>query len=72
MDDPQLARLDILVHLYSQIGILDSGHHRRHQRSGPCRPSEAPGNGRLGAWAIIDRSGALARAIYEEGLDADE
>jgi hypothetical protein len=44
----------------------------KHLRSGPssCWLSEAPGNG--GAWAIIDRSGTLARAIYEEELDADE
>ena len=65
-DDPQLARLDI--HLYTQTGTLDIIDITSIQALVGRVKSQVSG----GAWAIIDRSGALARAVYEEELDADE
>lgn len=59
-DDPQLARLDI--HLYSQMGTLDiidvTSVLALVGRLGV--KSQVSG----GAWAIVDRSGTLAHAIY--------
>ena len=65
-DDPQLVKLDI--HLYTQMGTLDIIDITSVQALVGRVKSQVSG----GAWAIIDRSGALARAIYEEELDIDE
>ena len=65
-DDPQLVKLNI--HLYTQMGTPDIINITSIQALIGRVKSQVSG----GTWAIIDRSGTLACAIYEEELDVDE
>lgn len=65
-DDTELAKLDI--HLYTHTGTLDIIDITSIQALVGRVKTQVDG----GAWAIIDRSGALARATYEEELDTDD
>ena len=66
--EPVLDPMDVDIHLYTQMGTLDIIDITSVQALVGRVKSQVSG----GAWAIIDRSGALARAIYEEELDVDE
>jgi hypothetical protein len=65
-DDAELAKLDI--HLYNHTGTLDVVDITSVQALVGRVKVQVGGGG----WAIIDRSGALARAIYEEEAEADD
>ena len=65
-DDTELAKLDI--HLYTRTGTLDVVDITSVQAL-VGRVKVQVGRG---GWTIIDRSGALARATYEEEAEADD
>ncbi len=65
-DDTELAKLDI--HLYTHTGTLDVVDITSVQALVGRVKVQVSGSG----WAIIDRSGALARATYEEEAGADD
>jgi hypothetical protein len=65
-DDTELAKLDI--HFYTHTGTLDVVDITSVQAL-VGRVKMQVGRG---GWAIIDRSGALARATYEEEAEADD
>lgn len=65
-DDTELAKLDI--HLYTHMGTLDVVDITSVQALVGRVKLQVGGGG----WAIIDRSGALARATYEEEAEADD
>ncbi|KIM37514.1 hypothetical protein M413DRAFT_30969 [Hebeloma cylindrosporum] len=64
-DDTELAKLDI--HLYAHTGTLDVVDITSLQALVGRVKVQVGGGG----WAIIDRSGSLARATYEEEAEAD-
>ena len=64
-DDPELSKLDI--HLYSETGTLDIVDITSFQALVGRVKTQVAG----GQWAIIDRSGALARAVYDDSVDDD-
>ena len=59
-DDPEFSKLDI--HLYSEMGTLDIVDITSLQALVGCVKTQVTG----GLWAIIDRSGALACAVYDD------
>jgi len=64
-DDPELSKLDI--HLYSETGTLDIVDITSVQALVSHVKTQVAG----GKLAIIDQSGALARGIYDDGVDGD-
>lgn len=64
-DDPELSKLDI--HLYSEMGKLDIVDITSVQALVGRVKTQVAG----GQWAVIDRSGALARAVYDDDVDDD-
>ena len=64
-DNTELTKLDI--HLYTHTGTLDVVDITSVQALVGRVKVQVGGGG----WAIIDRSGALARATYEEEAEAD-
>jgi hypothetical protein len=65
-DDSELVKLDI--HLYIHTGTLDVVDITSVQALVGHVKVQIGGGG----WAIIDQSGALARATYEEEVEADD